>query len=321
MVSTRIARAGVIALAVCLGSLGVARADEALVLFEGDAELLSQAKALWREGTMAYRKGQLDRARVLYLSALRAQRHHQIAGALGHVEEALGRHREAAEHLSFYLRETRDLASASPRDRAMLERDLAVAEAKIGVVAVTGLPRGADVLVDGAHIGKAPLLDPVFVDPGRHVIEARLEGYVSRVEARELTPGSRAEVVMSLSPTPPPAAPLRPVAERPAMPIVPVRGTLRDPVVIGGAAVTVVAAGVGAALTGWWAGLGASGDCLRAGDPRPCEREWAQVKTASVWTLTGAGITGAGTLAYALVARRASSRAPVSATRPLTFEW
>lgn len=331
MISTRTVVAGVLLLSVSLAGRG-ARADEPAALFDGGADLLSQARSLWREGTDAYRKGQHDRARLLYLSALRAQKHFQIAGSLGHVEFALGRYRDAAEHVSFYLRETRDLPGASPRDRAMLEQDLAAAQARIGVVIVSVEPKGAEVFVDGTSVGRAPLADPVFVDPGRHVIEARLEGYQSTADARDVTPGSRAELALRLpravaAPRPPPMA-LRPVAERPAMPIAPVRGTLKDPVVIGGAAVTVVGASVGAALTGWWASLGGSGECLHRTDPTPCEREWATVKSASVWTFAGAGLTGLGTLTYTLLARRqlgtakpARAIGPGKAAGSFAFEW
>ena len=345
MIATRCLGAGVLVLAVCLGHESPARAEEPAALFQGGKELLAQARDLWREGTKAYRKGKLDRARLLYLSAFRAQRHYQIAGSLGHVEVALGKYRDGAEHVSFYLRETRDLPSSGPRDRAMLEQDLAAAQARIGVVAITVEPSGAEVLVDGALVGRAPLPDPVFVDPGRHVIEARRDGYRSIVEARELSPGSRAEVALKLAPAAPPppppravaappravappAPPLRPVAKRPAIPIESVRGTMKDPVVIGGAAVTVVAIGVGVALTGWWASLESGSDCLRAIDPRPCEREWASVKTASVWTLTSAGVTGMGTFAYALLARRRAAPAkrsvavgPGSGAGSLAITW
>jgi hypothetical protein len=324
MIATRRLGGGFLLLAVCLGRPSPARAEEPAALFQGGKELLAQARELWREGTRAYRKGNLERARLLYLSAFRAQRHYQIAGSLGHVEIALGRYRDGAEHVSYYLRETRDLPSASPRDRAMMEQDLATAQARVGVLAITVEPRGASVLVDGSLVGRSPLPEPVFVDPGRHVVEARVEGHRPIVEARELAPGSRSEIAIRLSPVAPPPPPkravavapppLRPVPTRPARPIERVEGTMKDPVVITGAAVTVVGIGVGAALTGWWASLESGSECMRAIDPGPCEREWASVKTASVWTLTSASVTGLGTLAYALVARRmgAPARRPVS---------
>ena len=52
-------------------------------------------------------RGTWDRARLFYVSAWRAQHHWQIAGSLGHAELALGLYRDAAEHLAFFLRETR----------------------------------------------------------------------------------------------------------------------------------------------------------------------------------------------------------------------
>jgi hypothetical protein len=218
---------GVVSLVVCSAwSAGAKAADPprpgprpaeagAVVLGDG-GDLLAQARELYVEGSKAAQAGHLERARIFYTSAWRAQRHWQIAGTLGHVELSLGRYRDAAEHLAFFLRETRDLPSVDPRDRAALAAELERAKAKIGVVTAVVHPAGAEVVVDGASLGKAPLVDPVFVDPGRHVIEARLPGYPAVVDARDVVPGTSAKIALTLTPIaatvgqrlpPPPAVP------------------------------------------------------------------------------------------------------------------
>ena len=218
------AAAGAFTLVVCTQWSAAARADEHAFLFEDGAELLAQARELYVEGTKAVHQGQLERARLFYLSAWRAQRHWQIAGSLGHVEVALDRYRDAAEHLSIFVRETRALPASDlrvdPRDAAILAQELDRAKAHVGTVALTVEPAGAEVLVDGAPAGRAPLADPVFVEPGLHVIEAHLDGYRAASESRDLVPGAVAQISLKLAPAPRrsrwPPRPRRP-ASRPAL--------------------------------------------------------------------------------------------------------
>ena len=111
--------AGVCALVVGLGWSAPARADESFVSLEDGSDLSTQAARPYAEATKARKLGQVERAYELYASAWRAQHHWQIAGALGHAEVALGRYRDAAEHLAIFLRETHDDGSIDPRDRAV----------------------------------------------------------------------------------------------------------------------------------------------------------------------------------------------------------
>ncbi|MFT3767830.1 MAG: PEGA domain-containing protein [Minicystis sp.] len=324
----------------CLGWSTAARADQPAALFEDGAELLAQARELWLEGTAAFNRGQLERARLLYLSAFRAQHHWQIAGSLGNVELALGRHRDAAEHIAIYLRESRDLPNADARDRVTLTSQLERAKTKIGVVTVAVEPAGAEILVDGASVGKAPLADPVFVEPGKHVIEAKLDGYQAGLEARELAPGGAVEVKLQLAAVPAPkveasAAPLAPRQEMPtALP--PVR--LNKGIIIGGAALSAVALGVGIGLTVSSNSSAAGRDTFRSacvgGDHSSCtqfdnndQQRWL-TGNAAAYSFIGAGIVALATTTYVLVAPRVQQRArlkgmysPGGAATGLSFSW
>src|SRR5262249_41965137 len=156
---------------------------------------------------------QVARAALLYAAAWRVQQHWQIAGSLGHAEVALGRYRDAAEHLALFLRETHDAASVDPRERAALARDFEAARARAGTVDVSA-PAGAELLVDGALVGTAPLGAPLFVEPGKHFFDARLAGYRAHVEVRELAPGASADVAVRLAPVAPPPPPAPPPPDR-----------------------------------------------------------------------------------------------------------
>jgi hypothetical protein len=310
--------AGALAFVMVTGASPAARADEPAALFEEGADLLSQARELWVEGTSAFNRGQLERARLLYLSAFRAQHHWQIAGSLGHTECALGRYRDAAEHLAVYLRESRDLPGADPRDRLMLALDLDKARAHIGVLSVGAEPAGAEVLVDGAAVGRAPLADPVFVEPGRHVVEVRTPGAPTITEARELAPGKTAEVRVRLQPvTAPRAAVAVPLRPPPALPPAPNRA-----VVLGGAATSAVLLGVGVGFTAWSKAAAGERDNYRAScagaAAQACghfddveQRRWITGNVAA-YSFLGAGAAAVATTAYALIVPRL--RRPVRVT-------
>src|SRR5215212_6726576 len=64
-----------------------------------------KARELFLEGVKATEKGQWARAHAAFLAAWSLKQHYQIAGNLGTAEAKLGKWRDAATHLSMYLRE------------------------------------------------------------------------------------------------------------------------------------------------------------------------------------------------------------------------
>lgn len=76
---------------------------------------------------------------------------------------------------------------------------LAEARKRVGALALRVEPAGAEVLIDGASIGKAPLTGEVFVDPGPRTIEARIEGYKGAKVTVETAAGSSREVPLTLA--------------------------------------------------------------------------------------------------------------------------
>jgi hypothetical protein len=311
---------GAVALVVCSAWSAGARAEDPGGAIGDGRDLMAQARELYVEGAKAARAGHPDRARLFYISAWRAQHHWQIAGSLGHAELALGRYCDAAEHLAFFLRETRYLTNLDPRDRATIARDLERAKAKVGEVTAIVEPAGAEVLVDGAPVGTAPLADAVFVEPGRHVIEARMPGRQALVEARDLVPGGATQVVLRLAPiaaVEPPGA-LSPPPPPPA--VAPPQRRVARPnraIIVGGAVTTGVLAVVGVGLgVGSAMKASASRDCevgpcdgatsqaARQGEFNQLQAQKVALGYASIGTFIGAGVIGVGTAAYALFSNK-----------------
>jgi hypothetical protein len=141
-----------------------------------------QVRQLYKEGVKEATQGRWEKARDLFLEAFRRRRHFQIAFNLGQAELKVGQHVDAAEHLAFFLREAQGVGEEAERRKAREMLDLA--ERQITTLLISTNHQGAEVLVDGVSVGTAPLGREIFVPPGRHVIQAQLDGFRSAKEER-----------------------------------------------------------------------------------------------------------------------------------------
>ncbi|MCK6592836.1 MAG: PEGA domain-containing protein [Polyangiaceae bacterium] len=162
---------------------------------EVSSAITDKARELFLEGQKEGAKKRWHAAYANFLAAWSLKQHYQIAGTLGWVEAELGRYREAATHLTYYLREAPKEKVAERKSAEVL---LAQARAKVGALALKVEPAGAEVFVDGVSVGKAPFQSDVFVEPGAHVIEAKLDGYMTAKATAEMGAGSSHEVPLKL---------------------------------------------------------------------------------------------------------------------------
>ncbi len=262
-----------------------------------------KARELHIEGDAFYKKGDYARARVSYIAAWALKRHWQLAGSLGDCEVKLGMNRDAAEHLAYFMRVSPNQPPSSDAQKLFQ-----TASSKIGTLVVTVDVPGAEVAVDGKVVGKAPLEDPVFVEPGHHTLEAHLGTKVMAAEV-DVAAGGKRTVGLTL--------------------------TGPDPIIITGSVITgvVLVTGIGllagsvakgSSAKSQEATIASSGQTCVAGfaDPR-CDALHSTAATgdamnrAGIGLLVGAGVVGVGTLTYALVGRR-NTPAPRSGSVRLT---
>ncbi len=106
---------------------------------------------------------------------------------------------DAARAAGFY----RQYLAGKPaaRDRPEIEAALKLLDARVGRVTVADAPAGAEVLIDGAPVGTAPLAGAVTATAGERLVEARPVdgGAVRRVT---VTVPAGGEVVAKLPPPP-----------------------------------------------------------------------------------------------------------------------
>ncbi len=283
-------------LAVCAALAAPALASPTVHAQPADpAALLSQQRQWFDQGNKLYDANKLPEAEQAYLRAWKLKKSFDVAGNLGNVEADMKKWRAAAEYLAFAIREFP--AGGKPAQRDGLIQRLAEAQKQVGRLHLRVDKPGAEVFVDGTSVGLAPLSDDVYVDPGSHLVEVRLDGYaptrITVVAAR----AQASEVDVALK-----------------------SGGGNKIIIIAGAAVAGVAAVTGGALLGVSANkasaasslyttVKASGGCPPAssnpsgqcGQLKSDLDAHSTLGSAGVWMLVGAGVVGAGTLVYALV--------------------
>ena len=184
------------------------------------------ARQRYQEGVKDFDAGKWEEARAAFLQAYALKRSPAILLNLGLSELRAGRYYEdAGNHLQQFLRE---VPGASPDQRATAEKGVADVKRRTGQLVVTVDASGADLSIDGVTVGRTPLLDPIFVKPGKHTVFAAYQGK-SSASVAEVKAGALAGVTLSLgvagapapavvAPTPTPGTPAPSIAPSGGLP-------------------------------------------------------------------------------------------------------
>jgi hypothetical protein len=306
---------------------------------EIDAEVTGEARVLFVDGVKALSASRWAKAYAKFLAAWRIKPHYQIASNLGASERELGKYRDAAEHLSFYLMDPKTKEKGKEQARQHAQQLLDDVLTKIGRLTLLDLPDGAEVKVDGVAVGRAPLPGPLFVEPGSHVIDARLDEHTPKTHPVQVNAGEAVDVKLPLEkiappppPPPPPTTSTAPAASTaPTVPPVtplPDRIPNRAVLIAGGsvAGAALVTAVVFTALANGKASSAAStrAAVIKAGGSSACGapsascqdlhglmQDQATYGNVAAWSFIGAGAVGAATVIYGLVAPRTAKPADV----------
>jgi PEGA domain len=174
------------------------------------------ARQRYNDGIAAYDAGRFEDARAAFLQAYALKHLPVVLLNLGQSEIRSGHFDDAGNHLQQFLREH---TTASPEQRAAAEKGIADAKKKAGFVVINVDAPGADVSIDGTTVGKTPLLDPIFVTPGKHTVFAALQGKTAAASV-DVKVGTAASASLTLgvsaAPPPPPVPVPVPVPVAPA---------------------------------------------------------------------------------------------------------
>jgi hypothetical protein len=267
-----------------------------------DANTLAQQRQIFEQGNKLYDQGKLAEAEAAYLAAWRLKKSFDVAGNLGNLEADLKKWRVAAEFLAFAVREFP--AGGKPEMRDALLKRFAEVQQQVGKLRCHINRPGAEVFVDSTSIGLAPITDDVYVDPGTHVVEVRIEGAQPVQVTVTATRGHASDVDVHIEP----------------------RSANRSVLIAGG-----VVAGLAAIAGGVFFGLAASegskasSDNAKVSKPTGCPvggvgatgtcgsvvsalDSKATFENAGLWSLVGAGVVGVGTLIYGVAGSSRAAR-------------
>jgi hypothetical protein len=132
-----------------------------------DAAVEREAQARFEEGVTRVKMGNFEGARVSFLQAYAVLHKPTILWNLALAEEKTGKVLIALGHFKEFVR-----AVPGGDDRVSADRHIGDLMAQTGHLDVLA-PAGAQVVLDGAAAGIAPLGDTLDVLPGRHHLEAR----------------------------------------------------------------------------------------------------------------------------------------------------
>jgi hypothetical protein len=219
----------------CVLAAGAAGAQPAPAVSPVNASM-DKADELYRQGNEAYKQNRLKDAYGFYKEAWTLKKSYDIAGNLGAVELAISMPRDAAEHLLHSLRQFP--ANGKPEARDKTRQRLEDALKQIGTLTIKVNVEGAEILVDGKSVGKAPLEQEIFVDAGTRRIEAKIDGYDPVRQQLQVAKGSTHQVALKLKKTPAPP----PVTTTPARP------SWTVPIIVAGASLSAAFFGTGIGL-------------------------------------------------------------------------
>jgi len=174
------------------------------------ASAATEADAAIKHGVELRRRGDDLRALEEFQRAQSLQRSARALAQIGFAEQALGRWREAEEHLGLALADMAD--PWIRRHREVIEHSRAVVAGHLGSLEVLGDPDGAELRIDGWPVGRLPLGRPVRVAAGRIGIELAADGYLAATRPVTITAGQLARETITLQKIAPPVVESRPIA-------------------------------------------------------------------------------------------------------------
>jgi PEGA domain-containing protein len=135
---------------------------------------VKKARDLWFRGVDAFRAGNYEEARIAFAECYQIMPKSDVLRNLSISEIQSGHYVSAARHLKQLLASPGDLPS-NVRDEAT--NRLAQAEAQIGQLAIGVDVAGAEISIDGSVVGRSPLADNWYIEPGQHEILISKAGY------------------------------------------------------------------------------------------------------------------------------------------------
>jgi hypothetical protein len=136
-----------------------------------DTELTAASKKVYEEAVAAANKSDWALCRTRAIGVWQQIQSPTVAGMLGICEAELGMHKDAAEHLDFFLKNQK---KADPNQLREAQTRFDAARKKVARLTIVPTPDDAEITVNGKTVGTGRRT--VFVDPGDVLVGASKMG-------------------------------------------------------------------------------------------------------------------------------------------------
>lgn len=158
------------------------------------------ARQRYEEGVKALDEKRFEDARLAFEQAFKLIGSPAVLLNLGVAESKTNRCVDAGNHLHRFLREHK---SATPDNRALATSTLEECKKKVSTLSISVDAPASEIAIDGKVVGRSPLEDPYFVEPGPHVVTASNNGK-SATNKVDVLKGGSSSVLLTLGGTAPP---------------------------------------------------------------------------------------------------------------------
>jgi hypothetical protein len=176
-------------LAPCLGTSAALAEPPTAAEVAAKRDPRARAAELVQRGTELHAQGECEQAVATLEGAWAIEKSATTATLLGECEVKLTRWVAAAEHLGFVLRDLQE----GP-ERARLQPLFSQARAQVGGVRIQTSVDGADVFAGARIVGRTPIRDEVFVEPGEVTISIKKTSVAEMQQVVRVAKGSSATV-------------------------------------------------------------------------------------------------------------------------------
>jgi tetratricopeptide (TPR) repeat protein len=207
-----------IAIALSLSLAGNLAAQERTAHVTGD-DSVKKARDLFAQGVKLYSSGRFERALEAFQQAYDLRPNAIVRVNIANCHERMGRPVEAISNFERFLAET----DGQSRQQQAVESAIKRLRGKLSELTIQVVPDGASVQIDSIQRKRAPIVEPIALSAGKHVIEVTHSDYPPERREIELQSGRPMEISIILRRQKPTAAPFEtPVAPppqgRPAIP-------------------------------------------------------------------------------------------------------
>jgi hypothetical protein len=186
-----------------------AAAGEPAAVGSAEDPALVEAGERFDRGVACYDRGDYGAALAEFLRAYELTGYWGMLYNLGQVSQALARKTDALTYFEDYL--AGGGGEIAPERRTEVEAQLAQLRSQLAQLRVTVDADGAEIRVDDEVVGTAPLAEPLYLEPGPHVVVARHPDYGSVREeitlASEVTETVALTLIAPTGPGPGPGTP------------------------------------------------------------------------------------------------------------------